>query len=73
MYKNYDWKKGLKKALVSVGLIAVPLMVDLAPAFIEQYSTVFDLTLGGILIMGLNCLKIYLNNKRVTRNNKNAK
>lgn len=73
MYKNYDWKKGLTKALVSVGLIAVPLLIDVAPAFIEQYSAIFDLTIGGILIMGLNYLKIYLNNKRVTRNNKNAK
>lgn len=70
MYKNYNWKKGLTKALISVGLITVPLLIDVAPTIIEQYSTVFDLTLGGILIMGLNYLKVYLNNKQVTRNNK---
>ena len=61
----YSWTKGIKKSLIGMFLIALPLVIDFAPAFIDRYSNIFDLTLGGILLLGLNYVKIYLKNKTI--------
>lgn len=60
---KYSFIKGFKKSIIGVILITLPLAIDFAPAIIDKYSTVFDLTLGGIFLMALNYLKVYLKNK----------
>ena len=62
---KYSWLTGIKKSLIGVAMVALPLAINFAPTIIERYSTFFDLTLGGLLLLGLNYAKIYLKNKSV--------
>lgn len=61
---KYSIWLGAKKAIIGVALVVIPVAIDLAPKVIEDYSTYFNLTIGGVLIMALNYIKFYLNNRK---------
>lgn len=48
---EYSWKKGLMKALVSVVLVGLPMVVNMFPEWM-------NLTIGGLLVMLLNWVKV---------------
>jgi len=50
----YDYKKSIVKGLRVFVIFALPVLVD---KFIISYPEFFQLTLGGVLIMGVNYLK----------------
>lgn len=53
---QYSFSKGLKKSLISMVLIGLPMLLQLLP---EQW---LNLTLGGALVLIVNYLKIrYVN------------
>lgn len=49
--KTYSFKKGLGKTLLSMALVGIPIIAQLLP------SDVLNLTLGGLLVLGLNYVK----------------
>ena len=51
---TYSFYKGVRKALVSIILVGLPVATQLLP------TEIANLTLGGLLIIGLNFLKVKL-------------
>lgn len=48
---KYSFKKGLIKAVISIVVFAVPVLID-------QFNDIANLTIGGVLIMFVNWLKV---------------
>ena len=48
---NYSFLKGLKKSVITVIIFAVPVLVG-------QFPEIANLTLGGILVLLVNYLKV---------------
>lgn len=57
---QYSIKKGFLKALTTVVLFALPIAVD---QFVVSYPEYAQLTLGGLLVMGMNYIKVALGAK----------
>lgn len=53
---NYSFQKGLKKAVVNMVLIGLPILVQVLPA---EWA---NLTLGGALVLIVNYLKVRYTN-----------
>ncbi len=51
--KKYSFTKGLKKGAISIILFAIPF-------FITSFPEIANLTIGGILMLGLNFIKVKL-------------
>lgn len=52
---KYSILKGLKKSIKVIVLFAVPVLID---AFVVSYPGIAQLTLGGLLNLGWNYLKV---------------
>lgn len=52
---KYSFIKGLLKSLKVVALFVVPVLIN---AFIVEYPEIAQLTLGGILVLAWNFLKV---------------
>lgn len=52
---KYSIKLGILKALKSVAIFAVPVLID---AFIIQFPEIAQLSVGGVLILIWNFLKV---------------
>jgi len=50
--KQYSFWKGLLKAIITIVLIGIPVVLDILP------QEILNLTLGGILVLVLNYLKV---------------
>jgi hypothetical protein len=50
--KKYSFKKGLLKALFSIIIVGVPVIVQILPSYVA------NLTVSGILIMLVNYIKV---------------
>jgi len=50
----YDYKKTIKKAVKYLVLVLLPILVD---RFIVSYPEIAQLTVGGLLIAGIDYLK----------------
>lgn len=48
---KYSWKKGLTKAIISVILVGIPMVLQILP------TETLNLTLGGVLVIVLNYIK----------------
>jgi len=56
MNTKYSFKKGLLKALVAVIIFSVPILIDAFPAYA-------NLTIGGVLMLIVNFLKVNYSKK----------
>ena len=52
---KYDWKVGLSKGFKYVVIFLVPVIID---KFIVAYPELAQLTVGGLLVMLVNFIKI---------------
>ncbi len=51
MDNKYSWLKGVKKSLTMVAIFGIPLLLNIFP-------DIANLTIGGILVMFVNYLKV---------------
>lgn len=49
---KYSFKQGLLKAIITIVLIGIPVMLDIMP------QEILNLTIGGILVLILNYIKV---------------
>lgn len=59
---KYSWKRGLKKAIIYTIIFLLPVLVD---QFIIKFPDIAQTTIGGLLVMLVNFIKI-----KVTKTNK---